>query len=121
LQTSQKRRDLDACLRIALGNLNEHTDAPCSLRLLRARREGPRRRAAEQRDEIAPPDHSITSSASARSVGGISRLSPLAVLRLMTSSNFVGCSTGRSAGFAPLRIFATYWVATEVISRRLGP
>jgi hypothetical protein len=28
----------------------------------------------------------------------------VAVLRLMTSSNFVGCSTGRSAGFAPLRI-----------------
>ena len=33
-------------------------------RLLRARRERPRRRrAAEQRDELAPPDHSITSSA----------------------------------------------------------
>ena len=32
------------------------------------------------------------------------RPSALAVLRLMTSSNLVGCSTGRSAGFAPLRI-----------------
>ncbi len=30
-----------------------------------------------------------------------------AVLRLMTSSNFVGCSTGRSAGLAPLRILST--------------
>ena len=29
----------------------------------------------------------------------------LAVLRLMTSSNFVGCSTGRSAGLAPSRRF----------------
>jgi hypothetical protein len=28
----------------------------------------------------------------------------LAALRLMTSSNFVGCSTGNSAGFAPFRI-----------------
>ena len=34
--------------------------------------------------------------------------SALAVLRLMTNSNVVGCSTGRSAGFAPLRILSTY-------------
>ena len=39
--------------------------------------------------------------------GGIVRPSALAVLRLMTSSNFVGSSTGRSAGFAPLRIRST--------------
>src|SRR5262245_32300277 len=39
-------------------------------RLLRASRERPRRSAAEQRDELAPPDHSITSSARASSVGG---------------------------------------------------
>ena len=40
-------------------------------RLLRARRERPRRRrAAEQRDELAAV-HSITSSARASSVGGI--------------------------------------------------
>ena len=59
-------------------------------RLLRARRERPRgRRAAEQRDELAPP-HSITSSARASSVGGTSRPSALAVLRLMSSSNLVG-------------------------------
>ena len=30
----------------------------------------------------------------------------MAVLRLMTSSNLVGCMTGRSAGFSPLRIAA---------------
>jgi hypothetical protein len=41
LQTSQKRRDFDACLRIALGNLNEHADTPHPLVLLRARRERP--------------------------------------------------------------------------------
>jgi hypothetical protein len=37
----------------------------------------------------------------------ISIQSAFAVLRLITSSNFVGCSTGRSAGFAPLRILLT--------------
>src|SRR5262249_23572506 len=31
----------------------------------------------------------------------------LAVLRLIASSNFVGCSTGRSAGLAPFRILST--------------
>jgi hypothetical protein len=51
--------------------------------------------------------HSITSSARASSVGGISRPSALAVIRLMTRSNLVGCSTGRSAGFAPRRILST--------------
>jgi hypothetical protein len=33
--------------------------------------------------------------------------SALAVLRLITSSNFVGCSTGRSAGRAPFRMRST--------------
>src|SRR5262249_54119375 len=50
------------------------------LALLRARRERPRRRrAAEQRYELAPL-HSITSSASASSVGGTVRPSARAVL-----------------------------------------
>jgi hypothetical protein len=51
--------------------------------------------------------HSITSSARARSIGGISRPSVLAVFRLNTSSNLIGWTTGRSAGFAPLRILPT--------------
>jgi hypothetical protein len=46
--------------------------------------------------------YSITSSARASSVGGTVRPSALAVLTLMISSNLVGCSTGRSAGFSPL-------------------
>ena len=75
-------------------------------RLLRARRERPRRRAAEQRDELAPL-HSITSSARASSDGGTSRPSALAVLRLMTSSYLVGACTGKSAGFSPLRMRST--------------
>jgi hypothetical protein len=41
----------------------------------------------------------MTSSARASKVGGISRPSALAVLRLIVSSYFVGACTGRSAGF----------------------
>ena len=37
---------------------------------------------------------------------GTVRPMALAVLRLMTSSNFVGCSIGRSAGRAPFRILS---------------
>ena len=79
-------------------------------RLLRPRRERPRGRAAEQRDELTSlhiRNHSITSSARASSVGGISRPSAFAVLMLITNSNFVGCSTGISAGFPPCRILIT--------------
>src|SRR5262249_41941303 len=50
-----------------------------------------------------PPHHSITSSATASSVGGISTPNAFAVARLMTSSNLVPSSTGRSPGFSPLR------------------
>src|SRR5262245_19126854 len=72
--------------------------------LLRARRNRPRgRNAADKRDERAAL-HSITSSASASSVGGMSKPSALAVTRLTTSSNLVGSATGMSAGFSPLRM-----------------
>jgi hypothetical protein len=47
--------------------------------------------------------HSITSSARASRAGGTSRPSAFAVVKLMTSSNLVGCTTGNSAGLAPLR------------------
>src|SRR5262249_56347151 len=74
-------------------------------RRLGAGRERPRhRRAAEQRDELAAPHHSITSSAATCNVSGTFRPSAFAVFRLMTSSNLVGCRTGNSAGFSPLRI-----------------
>src|SRR6516164_6699461 len=76
-------------------------------RLLRPRRERPCRRAAEQRDELAASDHSITSSAVASSDGGTVSPSALAVLRLITSSNLVGACTGRSAGFSPLSMRST--------------
>src|SRR5437763_4547250 len=72
-----------------------------------ARDERPRgRRAAKQRDELASR-HSITSSARCCRNQGTSRPSALAVLRLITSSNFVGCSTGISAGFPPCKILTT--------------
>ena len=66
---------------------------------------------APQENQSPPSDHSITSSARCRSDGGIFRPSVLAVFKLITNSNFVGCSTGRSAGFAPFKILSTYGAA----------
>src|SRR5262249_23175937 len=51
--------------------------------------------------------HSITSSARASNVARISTPTAFAVVRLMTRSNLVGCSTGRSAGLAPRKILST--------------
>src|SRR5262245_5525011 len=65
-------------------------------RLLRARRERPRRRATEQRHELATFDrwnHSITSSARNTSEGGTSKPIAFAACRLIVNSNLVGCST----------------------------
>jgi hypothetical protein len=52
-------------------------------------------------------DYSITSSARTRIGGEIAIPIALAVFRLTTSSNLVGCSTGKSPGFAPLAIMST--------------
>src|SRR5690242_3358726 len=43
----------------------------------------------------------ITRSARAKTVGGMANPISLAAFRLMIKSNFVGCSTGKSAAFAP--------------------
>ena len=51
--------------------------------------------------------YSMTSSAVASKEGGTVRPSVFAVLRLTTSSYLVGACTGRSAGFAPLRMRST--------------
>src|SRR5262245_13248927 len=51
--------------------------------------------------------HLISLVARARTSGGIVRPICFAVFRLITNSNFVGCSTGRSAGLAPFRILST--------------
>src|SRR5262249_16709791 len=89
---------------ITFGERHYDSDAPHAPALLRSRRERPRRRrAADESHELAAL-HSITSSAIASSLSGIWRLSAFAALRLITSSNFVGCNTGKSAGLVPLRI-----------------
>src|SRR6266487_2976100 len=59
------------------------------------------------RTSFAWRTHSITLSARASSDGGTVRPSTLAVVKLMTRSNLVGCSTGMSPGFAPRRILST--------------
>src|SRR5215472_379000 len=72
--------------------------------LLGAERGRCRHRTGQQEHEFAT-FHSITSSARTRIDGGTVMPSALAVLRLTTSSNVVGCCTGRSAGLAPLSMF----------------
>jgi hypothetical protein len=49
-------------------------------------------------------NYSITSSARASNEEGTVRPSALAVLRLIASSSFVTCCTGKSAGFSPSRM-----------------
>src|SRR3954452_24793078 len=90
-----------------IGNSAEqNTDAGGRTRALCMRRNRQSHSTAEEPNKIAPP-HSITSSARARSVGGIVRPRDLAVPRLITNSNMVGCSTGRVLGCAPFRILST--------------
>src|SRR5215831_1728438 len=50
-----------------------------------------------------------------------SRPSTLAVLRLMTSSNLVGCANGKSAGLLPLKILFTYSAVRRQLSTKSGP
>ncbi len=63
----------------------------------------------------------ITRSALTSTLGGIVRPICLAAFRLITNSNLVGCSTGRSAGFAPFRILSTYVAARWYKSVKLTP
>src|SRR6516165_5821863 len=100
----RERRDATLLLGIVFVAPREHADAPHAVALLRPRRERPCCRAAEERDELAPLNHSITSSARPDSGSGTVMPSALAVLRLMISSTLVTCWTGRSAGFSPLRM-----------------
>ena len=61
-----------------------------------------------------PRIHATAYIAPTATVCGDVRPRALAVLRLMTSSNFVGCSIGRSPGFAPLRILSTYYCCGRI-------
>jgi hypothetical protein len=59
--------------------------------------------------------YKIRRSARKRVAGETAKPKALAVLTLMTNSNFVARSTGMSAGFAPLTILSTK------IARRYSP
>jgi hypothetical protein len=65
--------------------------------------------------------YSMTSSARVSSVGGTMMPSAFAVFKLITNSNLVGCSTGRSAGLAPLKILSTKAADRRNRSGRSGP
>src|ERR1700756_4500267 len=70
LQSLTEGCDASLTFRIVCRGAYEDPDEPYPLALLRPRRERPRRRATEQRDEITSPHHSITSSARASRFGG---------------------------------------------------
>src|SRR5262249_37969626 len=65
--------------------------------------------------------HLITLSALYSKDCGLVRLICCAVFRLITSSNFVGCSTGKSAGFAPLTIFSPQYATRRQLSALSAP
>src|SRR5262249_42454799 len=78
----------------------EAIGAPRLLRRSAPQRERPRGGAGEQQYEGAAV-HSITSSASASSVGDSSRPSTLAAFRLTMNWYLVGCWNGKSPAFSP--------------------
>ena len=89
---------------IIFGVGNQHADAPHALGLLRPRRKRPcRRRAAEQRDELAPLsfDHLVGAGEQCRRHFDAEHS---AVWALTTSSNLLAWTAGKSAGLAPLRM-----------------
>src|SRR4029077_1859497 len=72
-------------------------------------------------DWAATRAHSITLSARTARDCGIVSPNARAVLRLMTSSNLVGCSKGSSPGLAPFRILSTWPAELRMIVLRSGP
>ena len=56
---------------------------------------------------IKSVSHLITFSARIITIGGIVRPRALAVFKINHQLELVGCSTGKSAGFVPLRILST--------------
>src|SRR5262245_21549805 len=90
LQSLQKSSDTRLRFRIVRSEVREYADPPHPLRRLRPRRERPRgRRAAEQRNELTPAGHSITSSARASNGTGTVRPRALAVFILTTKATRV--------------------------------
>jgi hypothetical protein len=72
-------------------------------------------------NKLSSPNHSITSSARASKLGGTVRPSAFAVLRLMTKSNLVGCSTGMSAGLVPRSTLSVKVAARRYKSGKFAP
>src|SRR5260370_33322836 len=71
--------------------------------------------------ELRPAgNHWMTSSARSSNDCGMVSPRALAVLRLITSSNLLACSTGRSAGFAPFRYLSTYAAARPYVNHAFG-
>jgi hypothetical protein len=66
---------------------------------------------------LLKPIYLITLSALASTSGGIVTPICFAAFKLMMNSNFVGCSTGRSAGFATLQHFFHELSAARVMLR----
>src|SRR5215471_327974 len=100
---------------MALNGHNHQLDRPTPDTLLvRFSSPAAHRRKRKARGAKRPAQHRkwlssyyrITLSARASTLGGIVTPICLAVLRLITNSNFVGCSTGISAGFVPFRILS---------------
>jgi hypothetical protein len=91
----------DACRNAAIQSLTG---------VKRKSKPAPKMSQSTQNDTLRPPNvalqkpYSITSSAIESMSRGISMPSARAVCRLMTNSNLLNCSTGRSAGLVPLRI-----------------
>src|SRR5262249_13472188 len=107
LKALPKYSHAGADIRIAFRNRHQHADMTNSLRLLRARREWPRRRRAAETNNDLASIHSITSSASASSLPVTVRPSAFAVLRFPAVSTLVAACTGRSAGLSPRRMRST--------------
>src|SRR5262249_45448314 len=89
----------------------EVADAVHASRLLCRSGEGGRKHSRDGPKEHAPVHYSTTWSARARSDCGIVSPSALAVLRLITRSNLVGCSIGSSLGRDPRRMRSTKYAA----------
>src|SRR5262249_30641244 len=87
--------------------MNQDTDPKASSGRLRDGGEWRGKEGDRPGEERTSTRHWSTSSARASTDGGIVRPRALAVLRLTINSITVGCSTGRSAGLAPLRILST--------------
>src|SRR5262245_18159848 len=104
--------------RFGIGHESAHPHIADILGARRIRRDVPQAAVSNRSKQQC---YSITSSAVASSVVGMERPSALAVFRLITNSNLVGRSIGRSAALVPPKILDTYGAARRNMCRRSGP